>query len=171
MTRGPSPDGQSDHVLKRLLGGKTAANTVRIDSLTGPTIKSHPWATMLGGRKPEVSALSKMVPADQYFVQCRSLSGLLDLLDFGDLSVEVRPDCSAVTRWVVDGEVQLLRIQLQHTRRTVRGGVGAKGEHFLLALEGHGEDHPRHPPRAALAEINVFLGDFGWFKHLRFVGE
>jgi hypothetical protein len=62
-----------------------ARAAVRIDSLTGPTIKSHPWATMLGGRKPEVAALSKMIPSDQYFVQCRSLTSLLELLDFGDL--------------------------------------------------------------------------------------
>ncbi len=70
--------------VKQLFAGKSVPG-VRIDSLTGPTIKSHPWDTMLGGRKPEVSTLSKMVPADQYFVQCRSLTSLLELLDFGDL--------------------------------------------------------------------------------------
>src|SRR5206468_759506 len=58
----PKRAGKVRGFLKRL-ADKTpsAANMVRIDSLTGPTIKSHPWGTMLGGRKPEVSALSKMV--------------------------------------------------------------------------------------------------------------
>jgi hypothetical protein len=58
---------------------------VAVASLTGPTIKSHPWKEMLGDKHPEISPLARCVPADFYFVEFRSLSKLLDLADDGDL--------------------------------------------------------------------------------------
>ena len=58
---------------------------VPIASLTGPTIKSHPWEQMLAGRKPEVSALARAVPEDFYFVEFHSLSKLLEAADNSDL--------------------------------------------------------------------------------------
>lgn len=54
-------------------------------SLAGPTIESHPWERMLAGKTPVISPLARMVPADQYLVQARSLTRLLELLDAGDL--------------------------------------------------------------------------------------
>jgi hypothetical protein len=58
---------------------------IDIVKLSGPTIKSHPWKTMLGDKDPEVPPLAKMVPEDNYLVEFRSLVKLLDLLDTGDL--------------------------------------------------------------------------------------
>ncbi len=58
---------------------------VKAADLRGPTIKSHPWDSMLKGQSPAVSSLSKLVPADQYFVQTRSLTKLLELIETGDL--------------------------------------------------------------------------------------
>jgi hypothetical protein len=58
---------------------------VAVSALKGPTVKSHPWEQMLGRRKPEVSALSRSVPEDFYFVEFRTLNKLLEALDAGDL--------------------------------------------------------------------------------------
>jgi len=58
---------------------------VAITDLKGPAVKSHPWKEMLAGKNPKVSELSRMVPADQYLVQARSLTKLLELMEFGDL--------------------------------------------------------------------------------------
>lgn len=58
---------------------------IDIARLHGPTIKSHPWKRMLGDKKPSIGSLARMVPEDFYFVQFRSLSKMLDLLDEGDL--------------------------------------------------------------------------------------
>jgi hypothetical protein len=58
---------------------------VKVSTLTGPTVKSHPWEQMLAGRKPEVSALARSVPEDFYFAEFRTLSKLLDAFDAGDL--------------------------------------------------------------------------------------
>ncbi len=62
-----------------------ANNRVPLASLHGPTIKSHPWEGMLAGRKPEISLLARCVPDDNYFVEFRSLTKLIDLLEQGDL--------------------------------------------------------------------------------------
>ena len=56
----------------------------KVASLPGPTVRSHPFATMLGERRPDVSRLSCSVPADNYFVEFRSFAQLLDVVDAGD---------------------------------------------------------------------------------------
>lgn len=61
------------------------AASVPVASLAGPSVKSHPWAKMLGGRKPDVSALSLLVPDDFYFAEFRSLAKMLDAIDMSDL--------------------------------------------------------------------------------------
>jgi hypothetical protein len=58
---------------------------VRVSTLTGPTIKSHPWEKMLAGRRPEISALARTVPEDFYFAEFRTLTKLLDAFEAGDL--------------------------------------------------------------------------------------
>lgn len=58
---------------------------VSVSTLSGPTVKSHPWTKMLGARKAEVSALSRLVPEDFYFVEFRTLNKLLEAFDAGDL--------------------------------------------------------------------------------------
>jgi hypothetical protein len=58
---------------------------VPFEQLKGPTVKSHPWEKMLGDQQPEVSPMAKLVPSNQYLVQARSLTKLLDLVEIGDL--------------------------------------------------------------------------------------
>ncbi|HZS09723.1 MAG TPA: hypothetical protein VFD58_33160 [Blastocatellia bacterium] len=58
---------------------------VDVASITGPTIKSHPWAEMLAGRQPEISPLARCVPEDFYFAEFHSLGKLLDAADTSDL--------------------------------------------------------------------------------------
>jgi len=53
-------------------------------SLTGPTVKSHPWNEMLAGRTPEISPLAQCVPEDFLFVKFRSVGRLLDTLKMAD---------------------------------------------------------------------------------------
>ncbi|HVG18403.1 MAG TPA: hypothetical protein VNI02_05070, partial [Blastocatellia bacterium] len=56
-----------------------------ITRLAGPAVKSHPWAQMLAGKKPEISPLARCVPEDFYFAEFHSLAKLLDVIDLGDL--------------------------------------------------------------------------------------
>jgi hypothetical protein len=58
---------------------------VSISELSGPTIKSHPWEQMLGGKQPALSQLARSVPQDFYFAEFRSLNKLLDVIDVADL--------------------------------------------------------------------------------------
>jgi hypothetical protein len=58
---------------------------VQVSTLTGPTIKSHPWEKMLAGRRPDISTLARAVPEDFYFAEFRALTKLLDAFDAGDL--------------------------------------------------------------------------------------
>ncbi len=58
---------------------------VDVETLQGPAIKSHPWEKMLGDKKPDISPLARMVQEDSYFIEFRSLSKMLDVLDAGDL--------------------------------------------------------------------------------------
>nr|MBA3766604.1 hypothetical protein [Acidobacteriota bacterium] len=64
---------------------KRRKEIVPVASLTGPTIKGHPWEQMLAGRKPEISQLSRYVPVDFYLVEFRSLSKLMQAMDTSDL--------------------------------------------------------------------------------------
>jgi hypothetical protein len=65
--------------------GTETRKIVEVSTLTGPTIKSHPWKKMLAGKKPEVDPLARMVPADQYFISFRSVNKMLEVLDSTDL--------------------------------------------------------------------------------------
>ncbi len=58
---------------------------VSLADLQGPTVKSHPWAEMLQGRKPELSTLANCVPDDFYYVRFRSVDKLLTVLDSSDM--------------------------------------------------------------------------------------
>lgn len=75
--------------LDTLLGNDddpdTRGGDVPVVELKGPGVSSHPWTKMLGGRTPAVSELSLKVPADFSFVESRSLTKLLNVLDSGDL--------------------------------------------------------------------------------------
>jgi hypothetical protein len=64
---------------------KRKKEIVKVASLAGPTIKSHPWAMMLGDRKPQISPLARSVPEDFCFIYFRSLNKLMDAMDLSDL--------------------------------------------------------------------------------------
>lgn len=68
----------------------TAGPSIDINTLTGPTIQSHPFAEMLGGKSPRLSRLAGLVPYDYYFVHSRSAEKLLTLAgDYQALSSEL----------------------------------------------------------------------------------
>ena len=64
---------------------KRRREIVEVASLSGPTVKSHPWERMLAGRKPEMSTLAQYVPEDFYLVEFSSLGKLLQAMDASDL--------------------------------------------------------------------------------------
>jgi len=73
--------------LDALAGGPNLTSgqeVVPIQQLVGPTVQSHPWKTMLAGRKPDVSKLSLCVPEDFLFVQFRSVPKAMSLLEQAD---------------------------------------------------------------------------------------
>ncbi len=74
-----------------LLGemGRPEKQSVKISTLEGPTVKSHPWGEMLAaqnvaGKRPEISSLAMAVPEDQYFVRFESIEKLLQVAELGD---------------------------------------------------------------------------------------
>ncbi|MHB8903007.1 MAG: hypothetical protein ACYC6Y_29960, partial [Thermoguttaceae bacterium] len=74
-----------------LLGdmGRPDKETVKVGSLEGPTVESHPWGKMLaartlGGPAPGVCKLAMAVPEDQYFVRFESVEELLQVAELGD---------------------------------------------------------------------------------------
>ncbi len=79
------PTGQPGNMLPGTWSGD-----VEVSGLAGSLVRSHPWGKMLAaqtlaGKKPEVSPLSLCVPEDQYFVEFRSLSKLLEVAEAGNL--------------------------------------------------------------------------------------
>ncbi|MFO0811870.1 MAG: DUF1559 domain-containing protein [Gemmatales bacterium] len=58
---------------------------VKVSTLQGPTIQSHPWEKMLAGRKPELGTLARCVPDDFYFIEFTSAAKLKDALATTDL--------------------------------------------------------------------------------------
>jgi hypothetical protein len=84
--------------LEALAGsGKNETANVPLASLSGPTVKSHPFKEMLAGRTPALPELASWIPADQYAVFFSDLSKqreLADLLDEwgGNLLRQVEPE-------------------------------------------------------------------------------
>jgi hypothetical protein len=75
----------TDDPVTRAAQEKRRRERVQVSSLSGPTIKSHPWQQMLAGRRPEISPLAQLVPEDFYFIEFRSLGKMLQALDVSDL--------------------------------------------------------------------------------------
>jgi len=71
--------------VNRESGGPNAGPAIQIQTLTGPTVASHPWHEMLKGQKPKFSVLANYVPADNYYIRFRSVSRMLDIIDGGNL--------------------------------------------------------------------------------------
>jgi hypothetical protein len=94
--------------------------TVAISTLTGPTVKSHPWQEMLGDRKPEISPLASFVPEDQYYITFRSVSKMLDLIETGDLFSAHMLSQAGVPAWKRDTDLQLRRQLAIETSRLAR---------------------------------------------------
>ncbi|HVK07299.1 MAG TPA: DUF1559 domain-containing protein, partial [Gemmataceae bacterium] len=62
-----------------------AAGPVPVEKLEGPTVQSHPWAKMLGARKPEVGLLARCVPADFWFAEFRTPGKLNEVAGLSEL--------------------------------------------------------------------------------------
>jgi hypothetical protein len=62
-----------------------ARTKVAVSSLKGPTIQSHPWEKLLGGKKPAISSLSLNIPEDFYLAEFRSLAKLLEASEVSNL--------------------------------------------------------------------------------------
>ena len=56
-------------------------SAVPLKDLQGPGTQSHPWKKMLADKKPAVSPMSRLVPADAWFVEVRSPGKALALLE------------------------------------------------------------------------------------------
>jgi hypothetical protein len=85
LTAGGAALGES-LATRRLLGGDAALDrgprTLAAEGLPGIAVREHPWATMMGANVPAPEPAAELVPADQYYVTFRTLSGLAE---FGDL--------------------------------------------------------------------------------------
>ncbi len=64
--------------------GTTSPRTVDVSKIDGITVKPHPYDEMRKGREPKIQALARLAPADQYFLQFRSVAKLQELGDFFD---------------------------------------------------------------------------------------
>ena len=71
--------------VNRESGEQQQGPAIQIQTLTGPTVESHPWHEMLKGQQPKVSVLANYVPADNYYIGFRSVSRMLDIIDGGNL--------------------------------------------------------------------------------------
>jgi hypothetical protein len=81
----PGQDADKAEQERRAAEEKRRKESIDIGTLTGPTIKSHPWKKLLVGKKPEVSGLSRYVPEDYYFAEFRSLNKLIEAMEVSDL--------------------------------------------------------------------------------------
>ena len=70
--------------------------TIRVSSIPGVTIRSHPWSEMLAGRDPLPHAIERFLPLDQYSFEARSFRALIDLADWTDAIG------SPAVEWLVD---------------------------------------------------------------------
>jgi hypothetical protein len=59
--------------------------TVAVTDIAGPTIKSHPWDSLLNGATVDGGPLSRAVPEDVFFIEFRSLTKMLDAMELSDL--------------------------------------------------------------------------------------
>jgi hypothetical protein len=73
-----------------LLGGGRSSDTktpdkgVALASLSGPTVKSHPFREMLKGRMPQLPPLATVMPQDQYAVFFSDINKQIELADLMD---------------------------------------------------------------------------------------
>jgi len=76
----PAVPGQPPPPPKPDLPAKVAVGT-----LAGPTVPSHPWEKLLGGKNPDVGPLAGCVPEEFYFAEFRSVAKLHQVLGAGEL--------------------------------------------------------------------------------------
>lgn len=57
---------------------------VIVDTLEGPSTKSHPWEEMLGKQARKVAPIASYIPEDQYYIRFQSVGKLLDVLSLSD---------------------------------------------------------------------------------------
>ena len=73
------PKGPFDIAPKKL------PEKVEVATLAGPAVQSHPWAKMLGSKKPEVGVLANCVPEDFYFAEFRNVARLNDVAGLSEV--------------------------------------------------------------------------------------
>lgn len=64
--------------------GKVSPQEVSIEKLTGPNIKSHPFAEMLEGRKPQFMDMASLVPDDFYYFHFSDINKEIEFSDLLD---------------------------------------------------------------------------------------
>jgi hypothetical protein len=82
--RRPQPPGAPDPKLPDPKEPKLPEK-VAVKALAGPTVPSHPWEKLLGGKKPDVGPLAACVPDEFYFAEFRSAVRLHEVLGAGEL--------------------------------------------------------------------------------------
>src|SRR5262245_5508210 len=65
--------------------GAKHPESVAVEKLEGPTVQSHPWAKMLGGKKPDVGVLAGCVPEDFWFAEFKSPVKLNEVTGLSEL--------------------------------------------------------------------------------------
>jgi hypothetical protein len=70
--------------LHRLLGGGKSkeARVIDIGKVPGIDIAEHPWAKMMGDKRPSPEPFAKLVPHDNYFIHFKSVR---KFIEFGEL--------------------------------------------------------------------------------------
>ncbi|QEL19660.1 DUF1559 family PulG-like putative transporter [Limnoglobus roseus] len=57
--------------------------SVKVSTLTGPTVQSHPWEKLLGAKKPDVGPFPNCVPPDFYLAEFKSVGKLTEATTVG----------------------------------------------------------------------------------------
>ncbi len=72
--------------LDRMTGGTAREDykIVKMDTLSGPAIKSHPFELMLAGKKPKTYPIDALVPADFYYLHFSNIRDQIDLSELMD---------------------------------------------------------------------------------------
>jgi hypothetical protein len=55
--------------------------SVRVSTIPGIDVASHPWEKMMAGRKPAAEPLARLVPEDNYYLTVKNLQTFLDAID------------------------------------------------------------------------------------------
>ncbi len=113
--------------------------TVAIERLSGPEIRSHPFEEMLGGRRPAIEKTAALVPEDAWYLHFSSITAqirLADLLDQWGTSFLQSIEVSSRDRRLKEKILDQLAIELSTLTRLfgelVIGEVALSGSDLFL---------------------------------------